>query len=150
MAANIAIPKLGMSMIDATVVEWKIKEGGHVEKGEVVLTIETEKTKWDIEASADGFIHILVSEDVKAPVGRVVGLIAETKEELATLQKEPSREIFTTEVEPAQAPAPETTPEVAKSEERIRISPVARKMAEEHMINVTKVVGTGPNGRIIR
>jgi pyruvate dehydrogenase E2 component (dihydrolipoamide acetyltransferase)/2-oxoglutarate dehydrogenase E2 component (dihydrolipoamide succinyltransferase) len=150
MAANIAIPKLGMSMIDATVIEWKVKEGGHVEKGEVVLTIETEKTKWDIEASADGFVHILVSEDVKAPVGRVVGLIAETKEELATLQKEPSREIFTTEVEPAQAPAPETTPAVAKSEERIRISPVARKMAEEHMINVTKVVGTGPNGRIIR
>jgi len=155
MAANIAIPKLGMSMIDATVVEWKVKEGGLVEKGEVVLTIETEKTKWDIEASANGFVHILVSEDVKAPVGRVVGLIAETKEELATIQKEPSREIFTTEVEPAQAPEPETEPSaaksaVAKSEERIRISPVARKMAEEHMIDVTRVVGTGPDGRIIR
>lgn len=157
MAEYIAIPKLGMSMTEATLVEWRVKEGDHVEKGDIVLVIETEKTKWEVEATAAGFVHIMVAEDIKAPVGRVVGLIAANKEELATLQKEPPREIFTTAPQPSEAPAaqPTAAPAAAaagaKAEERpIRISPVARKMAEEHMIDITAVTGTGPDGRIVR
>ena len=153
MAAYIAIPKLGQITTEATLVEWKAKEGDWVEKGSVVLEIETEKIKSDIEAEASGFLHILVEEGIKAPVGRVVGLIAETREELEALQKEPPREIFTTagEVEEMPAEAKEAEPG-AKPEprEHIRISPVARKMAEEHMIDITRVVGTGPGGRIVR
>ena len=96
MAEYVAIPKLGMSMVDATLVEWKYKEGDHVEKGDEVLIIETDKTKWGVEAAAAGFLHILVETDVKAVVGRVVGLIAATMDELAALQKEPPKEMFTT------------------------------------------------------
>jgi pyruvate dehydrogenase E2 component (dihydrolipoamide acetyltransferase) len=154
MAEYIAIPKLGMSMTEATLVEWRVKEGDHVEKGDIVLVIETEKTKWEVEASAAGFVHIMVAEDVKAPVGRVVGLIAANKEELATLQKEPPREMFTTTPEPSKAPvAQAATPAPAAKaveEKPIRISPVARRMAEENMIDITTVVGTGPDGRIVR
>ena len=157
MAAYIAIPKLGMSMTEATLVEWKAKEGDWVEQGSIVLEIETEKVKWDIEAAASGFLHILVEEGSKAQVGRVAGLIAETKEELEALQQEPPREIFTTvhEIEeiPADAAAQvETGASVpkAKEGERIRISPVARKMVEEHMIDIRQIVGTGPGGRIVR
>ncbi len=156
MAEYIAIPKLGMSMTEATLVEWKAKEGNQVKEGDVVLVIETEKTQWEVEAAASGFVHILVEEDVKAPVSKVVGLIADTKEELEALQKEPAKEIFTTvaePTEPAEAPPVETTPRAAnKSEERkrIRISPVARRMAEEHKIDITAITGTGPDGRIVR
>jgi len=158
MAAYIAIPKLGMSTSDTTLVEWKAKEGDWVEQGSVVLEIETEKIKWDIEAAASGFLHILVAEGDKAAIGRVVGLIAETKEELEALQKEPPKEIFTTVREVEEAPSAAATqaeaaaPSVAKPTEgeHIRISPVARKMAEEHMIDITRVVGTGPGGRIVR
>ena len=161
MAEYIAIPKLGMSMVDATLVEWKFKEGDQVEKGDAVLMIETEKTQWEVEASTPGFVHIMVEEDVKAPVGRVVGMIAESKEELAELQKEPAKEIFTTVAEPSEAaesaetpPAesapPPPAPAKAKEEKHIRISPVARKMAEEHTIDITTVTGTGPGGRIVR
>ncbi len=153
MAEYIAIPKLGMSMTEATLVEWKVKEGDQVEKGDVVLLIETEKTQWEVEASTSGFVHILVEEDVKAPVGRVVGLIAETKEELEALQKEPAKEIFTTVTEVTEVPPVEAAPPAAvRAEEgrRLRISPVARKMAEEHMIDITTITGTGPDGRIVR
>jgi len=153
MAEYIAIPKLGMSMTEATLVEWKVKEGDQVEKGDIVLLIETEKTQWEVEASVSGFVHILVEEDVKAPVGRVVGLIAETKEELEALQKEPAREIFTTVTEVTEVPPVEAAPPAAvRAEEgrRLRISPVARKMAEEHMIDITTITGTGPDGRIVR
>jgi len=153
MAEYIAIPKLGMSMTEATLVEWKVKEGDQVEKGDIVLLIETEKTQWEVEASVSGFVHILVEEDVKALVGRVVGLIAETKEELEALQKEPAREIFTTVTEVTEVPPVEAAPPAAvRAEEgrRLRISPVARKMAEEHMIDITTITGTGPDGRIVR
>jgi len=159
MAEYIAIPKLGMSMTEATLVEWRVKEGEKVEKGDVVLLIETEKTEWEVEAAGAGLVHILVEENVEAPVGRVVGLIAGTKEELETLQKEPAKEMFTTVPEITEAPPAEAAPvpaaravAPAKAQEgkRIRISPVARKMAEEHMIDVTTITGTGPDGRIVR
>jgi pyruvate dehydrogenase E2 component (dihydrolipoamide acetyltransferase) len=157
MAVYIPIPKLGMNMTRATLIEWKAKEGERVEKGNVVLTIETEKTGWEITAEASGFLHILVEEGAEVPVSRVVGFIAETREELNALQKEPPREIFTTMAEVKEAPlgamtqvAAETVSKAVASGERIRISPVARKMAEEHMIDISKVAGTGPEGRIIK
>ncbi len=155
MAEYIAIPKLGMAMMDANLVEWRVNEGSQVNKGDVVLLIETEKTQWEVEANASGFLHILVPEDTKANVGRVVGLIALNKDELLTLQKEPPKEIYTTAPTPSETPQPESTaaqPQVppAASGERIKVSPVARKMAEEAMIDITAVKGTGPDGRIVR
>ncbi|MGB6837567.1 MAG: dihydrolipoamide acetyltransferase family protein [Dehalococcoidia bacterium] len=153
MAAYIAIPKLGMAMTEAILVEWKVKEGDRIEKGDVVLVIQTEKIMWDVEASASGYVRVLVEKDVKAPVGRVVGLIAETKEELEALQREPAREIFTTAAGPAKAPpvAPAPLPAAgAEKQERVPVSPLARKLAEEHEIDLATIRGTGPGGRIVR
>ena len=148
MAANIAIPKLGMYMTEATLVEWKVKEGDRVDKGDVVLVIETAKTKWEVEASAAGFVHILLEQDVTAAVGAAVGLIAESRDELEALQREPARVAAPAEAPPVAAAPPAAVR--AEEGERIRISPVARRMAEEHMIDITKVVGTGPGGRILK
>jgi len=158
MAVYIPIPKLGMTMTRATLIEWKAKEGDWVEKGSVVLAIETEKTGWDITADASGFLHILVEEGSEVPVSKVVGLIAETREELETLQKGSPTQIFTDVAEVKEA-SPAQISSVSSGAisggrmdagGRIRISPVARKIAEEHMIDITKVVGTGPEGRIIK
>ncbi len=159
MAEYVAIPKLGMAMMDATVVEWHQAEGGEVNKGQPVLLIETEKTQWEIEASMSGFLHILVSPDTKAVVGRVVGLIAKDKDELQKLQKEPAKEIFTSpqvidasgETPPVVAPGvTANAPAPSSSGDRVKISPVARKIAEEAMIDITTVKGTGPDGRIVK
>ena len=158
MATFIAIPKLGMSMTEATVNVWKVREGDRVEAGDIVLEIETDKTEWEVEATASGFLHILVEEDVTAPVGRVVGLLAETEEELRGLQREPARELFTTapgpvETTPAAAPLTAAPPPNRQSGDRagrVRISPVARKMAEEHGLDINALQGTGPEGRIVR
>lgn len=153
MAEYIAIPKLGMTMTEATLVEWKVAEGDHVNKGDVVLAIQTEKTLWDVQAAASGFVHILVQQDVKAAVGRVVGLIAATKEELEQLQKEPPKELYTTgAAPPARAPAAGAAAAAPARGpgERVAVSPLARKLAEEHGIDVTAIAGTGPGGRIIK
>ena len=157
MATYVAIPKLGMSMTEATVSGWKAREGDRVEAGDVVLEIETDKTQWEVEATASGFLHILVEEDVTAPVGRVVGLLAETEEELQALQREPVRELFTTAPEPVEASAaaallaqPPPNRRAGEGPERIRISPVARKLAEDHELDMSALQGTGPDGRIVR
>ncbi len=154
MAVQIVVPKLGMSMSDVKIVEWKAREGEKVEKGSVVLVIETEKTEWNVEGGAPGFLHILVHEGVKAKIGQVVGLIAETKEELRKVQEETPHGPLTEakEFSPAEASQEKLRTEGIEAEgrDRIRISPVARKMAEEHMLDITRLKGTGPNGRIVK
>jgi len=154
MAVSIAIPKLGWGTEPLRLVEWKAKEGNWIEQGDIVLVITTEKITSDVEAEASGYLHILVEEGNEAPIGSAVGLIAGTKEELKALQREPPKEIITTVTEFKEAPPAETVPAQAaaktKGGERIRISPVARKMAEEHMIDIASIAGTGPGGRIVR
>ena len=89
MAVQILMPKLGMSTAPLTLVEWEAKEGDRIERGNIVLLVETEKIRYDVEAEASGFLHILVVEEgQEVPIGTVVGLIAETKEELEVLRKE--------------------------------------------------------------
>ena len=145
MAAQIIVPKLGMSIAPLTLVEWKAKEGELVEKGSVVLVVETEKIRHDIEAEASGFLHILVEEGTESPIGSVAGLIAETKEELAALQKESPGKAAAAPQAPAAAPS-----DAMAEGERIRISPLARKLAEAHMVDITRVTGSGPEGRIVK
>ncbi|MCK5645071.1 MAG: lipoyl domain-containing protein [Gammaproteobacteria bacterium] len=88
MAAKILVPKLGQSTEPLTLVEWKAKEGDWIEQGSVVMVVETEKITHEVEVEASGFLHILVAEGSTLPIASVAGLIAETKDELETLQKE--------------------------------------------------------------
>jgi len=158
MAEYIIIPKLGMTMTRATLIEWKAKEGEWVEKDSIVLAIETEKTAWEISAEISGFLHILIEEGKEVPVRSIVGVIAATKEELEAVQKEEPKEIFASVAETIETPQSEAVgsptgpiPGAKTVEgERIRISPLARKIAEEHRIDISKVVGTGPDGRITK
>jgi len=159
MATEIKIPRVGMAETDATIIEWQVKEGEWVEEGQVVVIIETEKVRSDVESPAAGFLHILLKEGETASPGKVIGLLAETKEELEALQKgAPAETPAKTEEAAAAASAapvaeaapPTKTAAPRRGEERIKISPVARKLAEEHAIDITKVTGTGPGGRITR
>lgn len=157
MASYVAIPKLGMAMTEATVVKWLVPEGGRVGRGDLVLTIETDKTNWDIESAAPGLLHVIVPEDETVPVGRVVGLLAETEAELAELQARPAPVIMTTALEPEAEPAPEAAPAAAAEgsgrpggRSDVRVSPVAKKIADEHGIDLSTITPTGPDGRIVR
>ena len=160
MATEIKIPRIGMAVADATIIEWQVKEGERVEEGQVVVVIETEKVRSDVESPAAGFLHILMKEGETAPAGKVIGMLAETKEELEALQKEPLEEIpakaaevaaaTTAEAPKAEAAPPKEVATAGREEERIKISPVARKLAEEHVMDITAIAGTGPGGRITR
>ena len=89
MATKILVPIVGEKggKYDiVSIVEWKAGEGERVDKGAVVLYVETEKASCDIEANAEGFLHIMIEAGGKATVGATVGLIAQTEEELAKLK----------------------------------------------------------------
>ncbi|MBU2535730.1 MAG: 2-oxo acid dehydrogenase subunit E2 [Chloroflexi bacterium] len=152
MATEIKIPRVGMAVADATIIEWQFKEGDQVEERQVVVVIETEKVRTDVEAPANGFLHIMMNEG-EAAAGQVIGMLAETKEELAKIQKEApagkAAESAAAETTKAETAPSEEAP-AAGGEERIRVSPVARKLAEEHAVDITRVAGTGPGGRIVR
>ncbi len=154
MSVDISIPRLGTVGGDATVVEWTAKEGDKVEQGGIVLVIETQKIKFDIVAEASGFLHIVVEEGVVCPIGTIVGMIAESMGELERLQREKPPVASADEAPKTAAIAvkADETPAADRPERRenVRISPVARKMAEEHMIDITTITGTGPQGRIVR
>jgi len=151
LAREINIPKLGMSMREATLVEWVVAEGAKVDEGQVILVIETEKTKWEVEAAAAGFVHILISADPdrKEPVGQVVGQIAETKDELKILQAESPAPAGAAQAAPAAAKAPAGKAAPAAGG-RASISPLARRLAEEHGLDPAQIKGTGPGGRIVK
>jgi pyruvate dehydrogenase E2 component (dihydrolipoamide acetyltransferase)/2-oxoglutarate dehydrogenase E2 component (dihydrolipoamide succinyltransferase) len=155
MIVQVVIPRVGVNVTEFRLVEWKAKEGDRVEKGNAVLQIETEKTQWEVESEISGFLHILVEAGKKAAVGEVVGAVAETREELLKLQKVSggaSGHLAAVGGEASSDESSDATGEdrAAPSRRGVLITPVARKMAEEHMLDISRIKGTGPGGRIGR
>lgn len=155
MVTGIIAPKLGVSTDPVLVVEWKADEGDRVEAGSVIVVIETEKVRNDIEAEVSGYLHIAVGEGEEAEIGSSIGFIAETENELKDLQKKkPSPALASAEAETLVTSTPDTGKAPADKPgvqgERIFISPVARNLAAEHMIDISTVRGTGPGGRIVK
>ncbi|MFC1912451.1 dihydrolipoamide acetyltransferase family protein [Chloroflexota bacterium] len=148
MAIDIEIPNLGMATAEATIIEWTVKEGEQVAENQAVTVVEVDKIRSDVEAAAAGFVHILAGEGSTTSVGAVIGVIADSREELETLQKKRPEEAPAEARETIKTSGPVTTTD--GDEGRIRISPVARKMAEEHALDITGIKGTGPEGRITR
>jgi pyruvate dehydrogenase E2 component (dihydrolipoamide acetyltransferase) len=144
MSTNVIMPALGFDMTEGLLVRWLKNEGDPVEKDQAIAEIETEKATVEIEAAASGILaRIIVQAGETVPVGAVIGVIAGAGEEVAA-------------VPPPSPPEPPLTPPVPKSgegappsEARIKASPVARKMAEEAGLDLSRVKGTGPGGRVV-
>ncbi|MEI6126700.1 MAG: FAD-dependent oxidoreductase, partial [Pseudomonadota bacterium] len=81
MATNVTMPKLGLTMETGKITEWKKKEGEKVTKGEILLVVETEKITYEVEAPADGLLHIVVPQEAEVPVAELIGIIAADKAE---------------------------------------------------------------------
>jgi pyruvate dehydrogenase E2 component (dihydrolipoamide acetyltransferase) len=150
---EIFIPKLGMTMEEATIAEWRFEEGAWVEQDEIVLVIDTEKVAHEMEAAVPGFLVIIGERGKVYPCGTVVGLLAETKEEYEAARTSDHRiEVKKEKTEmtaDSETPAELPTGEVKTEEKgRIFISPLARRIAENNRIDISQVTGTGPNGRI--
>jgi pyruvate dehydrogenase E2 component (dihydrolipoamide acetyltransferase) len=131
-------------MKTGTVVQWFKKEGESVQKGEPLVEVLSEKVTYDVEAPESGVLRkILAVEGIDVPVAEAIGLIAAPDEEIPEAQMT----VATKEETATRAvPRKDLTEGI---EERVMASPAAKRLAREHGVDLSKVVGTGPDGRIV-
>lgn len=152
MAVEVVMPKLGMSMKEGTVSVWNKQAGDPVKKGELIASINSEKIEMELESPADGTIlDIVVPEGEGVPPGTVICYIGDANESISKIE----RNVETAQTEVAATATAtkvkESQPSVqTAAKEKIKISPVARKMAEAANLDIRTIQGTGPGGRITK
>lgn len=144
MAHEILMPKLGLTMTEGTIEEWKLKEGDAVKKGSVLFSVATDKLTNDVEAETDGvLLKILLPAGETAPCKAVIGYIGQAGEAI------PNEGASTKTEVPAENAFANGTSTVTKTETvSVLASPAAKKYAKENGIDLSCVTGTGPKGRI--
>jgi len=136
---------MGWTMTEGKVIKWLKKEGEKVEKGESLLEIETDKVTVEVESSGSGVLRkILAPEGSSIPVGELIAIIADPDEDISDIVVKKEMVVLPEEKKVERLEAPK------EAVERIKISPLARKLAEEHKIDMKEIRGSGPGGRIVR
>ena len=154
MAEKVLMPKLGFDMAEGVLVRWIKMEGDAVVKGDVLAEIETDKATVEVESQLDGqLLKQLVKQDAIVPVGAPIAVIGKAGESVempdsAGVVKAPVQEKQVEKTESKSAEA--ATEPVLQEGDRIKISPLAKKMAEESKLPMAGLNGTGPGGRIVK
>ena len=148
MATQVIMPKLGLTMTEGRILDWLKHEGEPVRVGEPLLVVETDKVALDVEASASGaLLKILHPAGDVVPLGTVIAFIGEPGEPLPQAPpSEPAAQENQAEAT-ILPPAPPAAP--AQPAPPVRVSPLARKLAAEHGIDLSTLHGSGPAGRIV-
>ena len=178
MATEVVMPRLSDSMEEGTVLKWLVQRGGEVKRGQPLVEIETDKANMTYDADSDGvLVEILAEEGETLEVGKPIARIGSadeagtkdsdggTSEEAGSAAPEDAAERAPTaepsddgaEREPtpvgdaseAVAPAPRPVAK-ANGGERLKASPVARRMAGELGVELARVEGSGPGGRVVK
>jgi pyruvate dehydrogenase E2 component (dihydrolipoamide acetyltransferase) len=152
MPVEIVMPKLGLTMTEGLIVEWRKKEGDPVKKGDILFVLETEKVTFEVEAPEDGALgKILVKEQETVPVGAVVATLLKPGESAVEVTAAPTAAPRAEAASPAPgAAASAVAPAATAPAGRVKATPLAKKVAKELGIDLTAVAGTGPSGRILR
>jgi 2-oxoglutarate dehydrogenase E2 component (dihydrolipoamide succinyltransferase) len=147
MPANIVVPEVGESIVDARVAKWLRKEGDTVSAGDPLVELETDKVDLEVGAPQAGVLSRIDrqdGEDVK--VGEVLGVIDEARAGASASSAAPAAPAASK----AEA-AKETTASATKDKEKSpRSTPTARKAAEQHEVDLSQVRGSGDAGRVMR
>ena len=140
MITKIVMPKLDQAMEKGTIGEWLKKEGDRVEKGEPILRIDVDKAGFELEAERSGYLRkILYEEGETVEVGKVIAYISDSMDEEIPEEKP----ITVEEAKPVEKV------EKAGKVVEVKASPLAKKLAREKRIDLSKVKGSGPGGRIL-
>jgi pyruvate dehydrogenase E2 component (dihydrolipoamide acetyltransferase) len=175
MATDVTMPRLSDSMEEGTVLKWLVEVGGEVKRGAPLVEIETDKANMTYEADTDGtLIEVVAQEGDTLAIGEVIARIGEPGEapaEQPAAKEEPAAAEPEAEPESEPEPEPEEEREPARAEAqtatrqrparsgegngtgnggRIKASPVARRMAQELGVELARLEGSGPGGRIVK
>ena len=168
---KVVMPKLSEAMESGKIIKWLKKEGDRVQGGDILAEVETDKADVEMEAFGAGVLRkIIVLAGEKAPVGTLIGVIAEPGDDISALL---ATEAQKTPLRPAPAPIPAGAPpaprvqpappvarpavvagapaaSLAPQAGRVKASPLARKIAAQSGVDLRLLQGTGPGGRIVR
>jgi pyruvate dehydrogenase E2 component (dihydrolipoamide acetyltransferase) len=167
MATEVKLPRLGQGMESGTIVRWLKAEGEAVKKREPLYELDTDKVTQEVEAEADGVLLKILVPEGEVEVGATIAMIGKEGEEVALeavkakAPEPPAENASGSEPQVPEAPPPaasaasgsEPQTQVAASvpaeNGRVKASPLARRMARERGLDLTGIVGTGPDGRIV-
>ncbi len=165
MATTVLMEALSPTMEEGRLVEWKKSEGDAVAQGDVLAEVETDKAVMELVARAGGsLLKRVVAEGATVPVGSVLGWIGVAGEAIpsdgakaAPAGAKPAAVAAPSPVGPAAAPPPPTTPKPAPPPAstagpagRVKASPLARKLAGERGLDLARIAGSGPEGRVVK
>ena len=164
MATPLPMPKLGLTMEEGTILKWRKGEGEAVEKGEIILDIQTDKVEYEVESPGGGLLlKMLAGEGDVVPCGTDIAVIGETGEDISgfggggSAETSVEAEPGAADAPPAPPPAPAPTPVPAAPlpaqpapAGRVFASPAARRVARELGIDFRVLTGSGPGGRIVQ
>jgi pyruvate dehydrogenase E2 component (dihydrolipoamide acetyltransferase) len=163
MAETISMPKLGFDMAEGLLVRWVKKEGESVNKGDILAEIETDKATVEVESSASGVVRkLLVEAGTIVPIGDAIAIIGSADEKIdapasgAAPKAEPKVETKPAPKadekpapsQPATAPVQQAAAPVQTGP--VKASPLAKKIASDRNVDIARVQGTGPGGRVVR
>lgn len=152
MTHSIAIPKLGLTMTDCTLAEWHKSDGDRVERGDILFAIETDKITSDIEADGAGFLRRFANTDTVHLIGSVIGGLYDTREAALAATAVPQDVADAGTVVAGAVPPLAAVPPIVADEaaQRMRVSPLARRVASGAGIDTAVLTGTGVRGAILR
>ena len=163
MPINLQMPALSPTMEEGTLAKWLVKEGDSVSSGDLLAEIETDKATMEFEAIDEGVIaRIVVAEGTEnVKVGDVIAIIAEEGEDAGDVEAAPApAEKTAAPAAKEEAPAPKATPAPTAApaastssngnDERLKVSPLARRLADQKGVDLNALSGSGPGGRIIK
>ncbi|KAL3367898.1 hypothetical protein AABB24_008996 [Solanum stoloniferum] len=147
---EIFMPALSSTMTEGKIVSWVKSEGDVLSKGESVVVVESDKADMDVETFYDGILAVIVvNEGETALVGAPIGLLAETEDEIAEAKAKAKGQSGGSSSGSESTPEPQSPVGVSSDEpKKIVATPNAKKLAKQHKIDINKVNGTGPFGRI--
>ena len=160
MAETISMPKLGFDMAEGTLVRWVKKVGETVNKGEVLAEIETDKATVEVDSSAAGVVRkLLVDEGAIVPVGTPIAVVGTAEEVIQESGNKAIGDQGSDKQEKAkthESKVENTKPEILQSSisnqqpSIVKASPLAKKIAQDRNVDLSRIQGTGPGGRIVR
>jgi pyruvate dehydrogenase E2 component (dihydrolipoamide acetyltransferase) len=152
MSVKIEMPKLSDTMTEGTLIKWHKKVGDTVEIGDILAEVETDKATMEMEAFDEGTLtEILVQEGDKAAIGAVLAVLDGDGSDVSAAPAAAAPAVASAPAARADQPAAAVAPPApCCGSERIKASPLARKVAAEMGVDLSGVSGTGPGGRIVR
>jgi pyruvate dehydrogenase E2 component (dihydrolipoamide acetyltransferase) len=149
--SDVAMPRLSDSMEEGTILKWLKSDGDAVSKGEELVEIETDKANMTYEADEAGTLQIVAKEGDTLAVGAPIARIGEGGGRNGSAEDDAAEPEDEPEAPEAQAPEEEPEPEPASGDhERVKASPIARRMARDRDLDLAGIEGTGPGGRIVK